>query len=320
VCTGSRKQKKGGEGEALEIAWIGIERDGTLKIDEAERCLKTGRVKLLALTCVSNVLGVVTPFKELTKLAHEYGALVLLDAAQLAAHHPIDVQDLDCDFLVFSGHKVYGPMGIGVLYGKEELLETMPPFLGGGGMIQEVHCTHFTPTHLPEKFEAGTPPVAEARGLHRALDWLSELGWENIQAHERELLAYAIKKLSELPFVEVLGPKDPQKITGCISFIVRINEQPLTSNLQRGAPLHPHDLTEYLGRKGVCLRAGHHCAMPLHQMLGVSATSRLSLAVYNTREELDRLSTVLAEAFHFFTHTPARQRERGIREKGEEIQ
>lgn len=316
-----RQQKEGEKRETLEIAWLGIERDGTLKLDEAEQILRTGRVKLVALTCVSNVLGVVTPFKELTQLAHAHGALVLLDAAQLAAHHPIDVQDFDCDFLAFSGHKVYGPTGIGILFGKEEHLKAMPPFLGGGTMIQEVFTTHFTPASLPEKFEAGTPPIAEAVGLHAALDWLAELGWGNVQAHEQELFTYALKKLSELPFVEVLGPKDSKRIMGCISFVVRCKRSSASSASSpssSSSTIHPHDLTEYIGRPStsfrrgsasprrtgqapaVCLRAGHHCAQPLHDFLGYPATTRLSIGIYNTKEDIDRMCEVLEEAFAFF--------------------
>lgn len=277
----------------IDVSWVGIERNGVLKMDEVENLLKSRTVKFVSLTCVSNVLGTVTPFKEIVKIAHAHGALCLLDAAQLAAHAPIDVQELDCDFLAFSGHKVYGPTGIGILFGKEEHLKAMPPFLGGGTMIQEVFTSHFTPASLPEKFEAGTPPIAEAIGLHAALNWLAELGWGNVQAHERELLRYALKKLAELPFIDVLGPKDPQKIAGCISFAC-----PAKPGGRSG--VHPHDLTEYIGRKGVCLRAGHHCTQPLHDFLGHRATSRLSVAVYNTKEDIDQMCEAIAEAYAFF--------------------
>ena len=189
-------------------------------------------------------------------------------------------------FLVFSGHKVYGPTGIGVLYGKENVLEAMPPFLGGGTMIQEVFTDHFTEAHLPDKFEAGTPPIAEARGLHGALDWLCDLGWENVQQHEEELMQYAVEKLSAIPFLELLGPEHR---VSCISFVT--------------PPVHPHDMTEYIGRKGICLRAGHHCTQPLHDFLGHPATSRMSVAVYNTKGDVDRMCEVLEEAYAFFVGT-----------------
>jgi cysteine desulfurase / selenocysteine lyase len=280
----------------IEIGWIGIQKDGTLRWDEAEKILKTGRVKLVCMTAVSNVLGVKTPYTYYTHIIHMHGARLLLDAAQLAAHSPIDVQEIDCDFLVFSGHKVYGPTGIGVLYGKEELLKGMPPFLGGGTMIQEVFTDRFTPANLPEKFEAGTPPIAEARGLHVALVWLEGLGWKNIQMHEKELMSYALRQLGELDFVEILGPKDPEKVTGCISFLC-----PAKPEGRSG--VHPHDLTEYCGRKGVCLRAGHHCCQPLHDFLGIPATTRMSVGVYNTKEDVDRACEAVREAYRFFTRS-----------------
>jgi cysteine desulfurase / selenocysteine lyase len=276
----------------IEVDWVGITNDGILNMQEYEEKLKTKNYTLITCTCVSNVLGTITPYREMTKLAHENGSLILLDAAQLAAHSPIDVQEIDCDFLVFSGHKVYGPTGIGVLYGKEELLKHMPPFLGGGTMIQEVFTDRFTPTDLPEKFEAGTPPIAEAVGLHRALAWITEIGWPHIQTHEKELMRSAIEKLEALDFITVLGPKDPQHMIGCMSFVTTRNQKPT---------LHPHDLTEYCGRKGVCLRAGHHCCQPLHDFLGVRATTRMSIGVYTTTSELQKACDVLKESFDYFT-------------------
>lgn len=275
----------------IEIDWIELNDDGTLNTEDANQKLTTKNYKLLSLTCVSNVLGTITPYKELTKIAHEHGAKVLLDASQLAAHSPIDVQQIDCDFLVFSGHKVYGPTGIGVLYGKEELLNAMPPFLGGGGMVQEVHQDGFTTAEPPDKFEAGTPPIAEAVGLHTALDWITEIDLEKIHSHEQELLSYAYKKLSALSFVNILSPEPKPEpdlaLASCISFTT--------------PPVHPHDLTDYLGKKGICLRAGHHCCQPLHDHLGVNATTRISVAVYNTKEEIESMIKKMEEAYHFFT-------------------
>lgn len=260
-----------------------------LKMDEAQKALELGNVKLVSLSCVSNVLGTITPYEEMVQLAHKNGTLVMLDAAQLAPHAPIDVQEIDCDFLVLSGHKIYGPTGIGVLYGKEELLSAIPPFLGGGTMIREVFTDRFTEAQLPEKFEAGTPPIAEARGLHAALEWIENIGWKSIQKHEKDLLSYSLKKLSELPFIKIIGIEGSKcdcKRIGCISFTT--------------PPVHPHDLTEFCGRKGVCMRAGHHCAQPLHDHLGISATTRLSIGIYNTKEDIDRACRVIEEAYTFF--------------------
>lgn len=288
----------------IEVEWVSIDPDGTLNMDDLNEKLKTKTVKLVALTCVSNVLGVVTPYKEVVRLAHKYGAVCLLDAAQLVSHRSIDVQDLDCDFLVFSGHKVYGPTGIGVLFGKEEHLRAMPPFLGGGSMIQEVHRTNFIPSDLPDKFEAGTPPIAEACGLHAALDWLENLGWKDIHSHEESLLAYALQMLSALPFLEVLGPKDATKIVSCISFVTQIPSDPVKIDVTELKGVHPHDLTDYMGKKGVCLRAGHHCAQPLHRFLRHPATTRLSVGIYNTEEDLTLMAEVLREGYQFFAGSP----------------
>jgi len=268
----------------IEIEWIGIDEHGALKMEDADRIIASGSVKLMCITCVSNVYGIHTDYIRLTHDIHTHGGKVLLDAAQLAPHAPIDVQEIDCDFLVFSGHKVYGPMGIGVLYGKQKFLDAMPPALGGGMMIENVTCSSFDPTHAPEKFEAGTPPVAEARGLHVALDWLTEIGWETIQAHEKEIYDYAHKKLSELPFITILGPTCNS--SSCLSFT--------------STPVHPHDLTEYCGRKGICMRAGHHCAQPLHNALKVSASTRMSFGVHNTKEDIDRACEMIKEAWEFF--------------------
>ena len=208
-------------------------------------------------------------------MAHKAGAVVLIDAAQAVAHMPFDVQAIDCDFLVFSGHKLYGPTGIGVLYGKKKLLERMPPFLGGGMMIREVTKDGFTPSDLPAKFEAGTPPIAEAIGLKAAIDWISQFRWDDIEAHEQSLLQHAKKTLQQIPGLHLLpSTHHPSPITnhGCISFIIE--------------GIHPHDLTEILGQQGICMRAGHHCCMPLHKRLGTMASTRLSVGIYNTQEEI----------------------------------
>lgn len=239
-------------------------------------------VKLVAITGLSNVLGIQPPLKQIIDDAHKKGAVVLVDAAQLAAHDSIDVQNLDCDFLAFSGHKVYGPTGIGVLFGKRELLKNMPPFLGGGMMIGEVTEQSFTPADPPARFEAGTPPITEAIGLHTALEWLENIPLTDRKAHEATLLSRAHKILTEISGLRILGSADVEKIHSCISFTVD--------------GVHPHDLTELLSREGFHLRAGHHCAQPLHRHLGITASTRLSVALYNTTDEIDAFKPALEKA------------------------
>lgn len=280
------------ERKGIEIAWLECDKSGRIAPAHFKNILAKGRVKLLSITAQSNVLGVCPPLKELIDLAHEAGALVLVDAAQSVAHHQTDVQALDCDFLAFSGHKLYGPTGIGVLYGKKDLLQSMPPFLGGGSMIQEVRDDGFTPADLPQKFEAGTPPIAQAVGLASAISWLSQFSWEDIEAHERVLLEAALTMLRSIQGITILGPafakasagrSGPTKdISGCISFTID--------------GVHPHDLTEILGRQGICLRAGHHCTQPLHRRLNITASTRLSVGIYNTVEEITALGEALPQA------------------------
>jgi cysteine desulfurase/selenocysteine lyase len=260
------------EERGVELRWVDVDDRGRLKMEEFERALADKRVKLVAVTGQSNVLGVRPPLGEMIKRAHGSGALVLIDAAQLIGHHQVDVSALDCDFLAFSGHKLYGPTGIGVLYGKEKHLRAMPPFLGGGQMIQEVHQDHFTAADIPAKFEAGTMPLAEAAGLHAAIDWLEQCDWSDIEAHERTLLEAALEELAKIPGVRVLGSANAAEISGCVSFATD--------------GIHPHDLTEILGRRGICLRAGHHCTQPLHRRLGITASTRLSVGIYNTVNEI----------------------------------
>jgi cysteine desulfurase / selenocysteine lyase len=279
----------------INIEWVHL-KNGELDIEELKSKIAEFNPKLVTITCASNVTGILTPYKEIISLAHSAGAKILLDAAQLVPHRGINVQDIDCDFLVFSGHKVYGPTGIGVLYGKEKLLEDMPAFLGGGSMIQEVTEEGFLETHLPDKFEAGTPPIAQAIGLGAAIDWISDIGWKAIEKHEEELRKYAFDKLSEIEFVEILPfdavyPEQSRRTQddmhiGCVSFITK--------------EIHPHDLTEYLGSKGICLRAGHHCAQPLHKYLGHTASTRMSLGIYNSKEDIDKMCEAIAEAYEFF--------------------
>ena len=273
----------------IELSWIDIDERGVLRYDQYAEELHRGNVRLVAITGQSNVLGLQLDLYRIIAAAHAAGALVLIDVAQLIAHHPINVRELACDFLVFSGHKLYGPTGIGVLYGKHDLLEKMPPMLGGGGMIQNVAECSFTTLDPPARFEAGTPPVAEAVGLAAAIDWMAQFSWEDIQIHEQQLLERAGEILSPIQGLTILpsfkSPTTyhlPPTTSGCLSFTID--------------GLHPHDLTDILGKEGICLRAGHHCAQPLHRRLGITASTRLSVALYNTIEEIDRLHAAIERA------------------------
>ncbi len=240
------------------IRYLPIREDGTLAMEQLGEFLSE-RTKLFAFTAASNVLGTITPVKELVEAAHSVGAITMVDGAQLVPHMPADVQSLDCDFLAFSSHKMCGPTGIGVLYGKRRLLENMPPFMGGGDMIRRVTFDGFIPNDLPWKFEAGTPRIAEAIGLGAAVDYLTTLGLEAIHTHERAVTDYALEALSDVPGLTILGPSGSQR-GGLVAFTMD--------------GLHPHDIAEILDKKGIAIRAGHHCAMPLHQRLGISATAR----------------------------------------------
>ena len=269
------------ETRGIELRWVDIEDDGTLRVEDLERHLADGKAKLVATTALSNVLGVRPPMREIIPMAHTHGALVLVDAAQSVAHEKIDVQAWDCDFLAFSGHKLYGPTGIGVLYGKRELLKLMPPMLGGGMMIHEVTTDSFTPADPPARFEGGTPAIAEAIGLGAAIEWIKQFSWDDIAAHEQDLLGAARRSLSTIRGMRVLGP---EQTTGCLGFVMD--------------GLHPHDLTEMLGREGICLRAGHHCAEPLHRRLGIPASTRLSVGIYNTLNDIERVAPAIERASH----------------------
>lgn len=270
------------ENRSIGLDWLPITDDGYIDTKETEMILKKGRTKLVAVSGLSNVLGTLQPLEEIIRIAHQNGAAVLVDASQLAAHEMIDVQKLDCDFLAFSGHKTYGPTGIGVLFGKAELLKKMPPFLGGGDMIQVVTAEGFTPAELPRKFEAGTVAAADAAGLSAALQWMERASMKAIQKHEASLITHALASLKKIKGLKILGTTDPEKRIGCISFVIE--------------GIHPHDLTDVMGKEGVCLRAGHHCTQPLHKLLGISASTRLSVAAYNTVEEIDRCIASLQKA------------------------
>jgi cysteine desulfurase/selenocysteine lyase len=257
----------------VRLEFIPVLDDGLLDL-EAYRLLLKQSPKLVSFTHMSNVLGTITPAAEIIKLAHEAGAITVLDAAQSVPHTKVDVQALDVDFMAFSAHKMCGPTGIGVLYGKTKLLEDMPPFLGGGDMIKEVKLRSFRPNTVPSKFEAGTPAIAESVGFGAAVDYLSSIGMDEIAGHEHEIIEYALERLEEVPGLKIFGPPASQK-GGVASFTFD--------------GIHPHDVAQILDRDGVAVRAGHHCAQPLHEKFGISATTRASFYLYSTKEEVDTL-------------------------------
>ncbi len=267
-----------------ELAYVSVTSAGHLDLESLDYLLQ-GPVKIVAFTHVSNVLGTVNPAREIIALSHAAGARVLVDAAQSVPHLPVDVEALDCDFLAFSGHKMCGPTGIGVLYGRSELLEDMPPFLSGGGMIRRVGREEAIWSDLPWKFEAGTPAITEAVGLGAAVDYLSGMGMEAVWLHEQELAAYAVERLEEAPGVHVIGPLTGERC-GVVAFAVE--------------SIHPHDLAQVLDGEGVAIRAGFHCAQPLHARLGLEATARASFYLYNIREEVDRLVEGIQKAQSWF--------------------
>ncbi|MGO9820509.1 MAG: SufS family cysteine desulfurase [Solirubrobacteraceae bacterium] len=262
-----------------ELAYVPVNDDGQLDGEAFERLLSRGP-KLLAVVHVSNVLGTINPVQEITARAHEAGAVVVVDGSQAVPQLPVDLQAIDADFYAWTGHKAYGPTGIGVLHGRRELLERMPPFISGGHMIKMVGDTESTWTDLPHKYEAGTSQIAEAIGLGVAVDWIAEIGIEQIREHEQALVADALTRLAEVPGIELHGPMNASERGALVSFVLD------------GA--HPHDVGEILGREGVCVRTGHHCTQPLMRRLGATATTRASYAVHNTTADTDRLIEGLA--------------------------
>ncbi len=273
------------ERTGAKIKVVPITDDGLLDMDAFERLL-TERVKIVAVTHVSNVLGTINPVHEICRKAHEVGAMVLVDGAQAAPHLPVDVQAIGCDFYALSGHKMCGPTGVGALYGRKELLEAMPPFLGGGEMIRTVTFEQTTFNDVPYKFEAGTPPIAQAVGLGVAVDYLTKIGIERIRAHEVELVTYALERLREIDDITIYGAAPPEQRGGVIAFNI--------------GNIHPHDLATFLDAHGICIRAGHHCAQPLMRRLNVAATARASFYLYNTPDEIDALVEALQQAVKFF--------------------
>jgi cysteine desulfurase/selenocysteine lyase len=268
------------------LAFFPVDEGGCCDMATFDRLISHDSVKLVAVTQMSNVMGTVTPVGEIAAKAHAAGATVLIDGAQAVPHMPTDVQAFDVDFLAFSGHKMLGPTGIGVLYGKRHILQAMPPFLTGGDMIRQVTFEGAEWNDLPWKFEAGTPAIAEAIGLGVAVDYLNALGMHNVRKHEIELTTYAFKRLSQVEGLRIYGPHDPTARGGVVAFTL--------------GDIHPHDIASVLDHEGIAIRAGHHCAMPLHQKLGLSATARASFYVYTRPSEIDRLAEALDKVRKLF--------------------
>lgn len=282
--------------QGIKIRVIPISDEGELILDGIDDFFNE-KTRIVSLTHVSNVLGTINPVKDIIRIAHAHGVPVLIDGAQSTPHFRVDVQDLDCDFFAFSGHKIYGPTGIGVLYGKEEWLEKLPPYMGGGEMIKTVTFEHTTFNDLPYKFEAGTPDYVASTGLAKALDYVSSIGLDAIESHEKDLTAYAMKRMMEIPGMKIFGPKDINQHDAVISFLVSL---PPTGEAGRGAFIHHLDMGTLLDRLGIAIRTGHHCAEPLMHRLGIEGTCRASFALYNTREEVDALVSAILRIQQMF--------------------
>jgi cysteine desulfurase/selenocysteine lyase len=273
------------EEKGIRLEFIPVTEDGLLDLD-VYRTLLGQNPRLVAFTHMSNVLGTVNPADEMIKLAHQVDAMTLLDAAQSIPHLGVDVQSLDADFVAFSAHKMVGPTGIGALYGKEDVLDKMPPFMGGGDMIKVVKLRSFKPNDLPYKFEAGTPAIAETAGFGAAVDYLSRLGMDNIARHEHEITEYALERLEEIPGLKLMGPLSADKKGGVASFTLD--------------QVHPHDVAQILDGDGIAVRAGHHCAQPLHEKFGIPASTRASFYLYSTKEEVDMLVEGIYKVKRYF--------------------
>jgi len=271
--------------KGIVLKYVDVDDDGRLRMEQYDELI-TKRTKIVTVAHVSNVLGTINDVKEIAKRAHEVGAVCVVDAAQSVPHMPVDVQALDCDFLAFSGHKMLGPTGIGILYGKKEMLEATEPLLGGGEMISEVHLGTAKWNDVPYKFEGGTPPIAEAIGLGAAVDYLSRLAMPAVRAHEMDVTAYALEKLAKIPGLRIYGPRNVNERGGVISFTME--------------KAHPHDIASILDVEGVCIRSGHHCAQPLMDRYDLAATARASFYVYNDVEDADRLAAALHKVNEVF--------------------
>ena len=269
----------------VKIEFVSITSEGYLDLDHYQSLLNK-QPKLVAFTHMSNVLGTINPVKPIIEMAHKVGALTLVDAAQSIPHFHVDVNYIETDFLAFSAHKMCGPTGIGVLFGRETILEKMDPFLGGGDMIKKVTFEGFIPNEIPYKFEAGTPAVAEAIGLGAAVDYLISIGMDVLAEHEQHLTRYALDCLHNIPWIKILGPNSDYR-GGVVSFVVD--------------DVHPHDVAQILDSEGIAVRAGHHCAMPLHQKLGIPASTRASFYLYNSKDEIDKLVIALQKVKQIFS-------------------
>ena len=268
------------------LEYVGIDENGFLDLEHLIELISSKKVRLVSLSHMSNVLGTIVPIERIIKIAHENDIPVLVDGAQSVPHMPVNVENMDCDFLVFSAHKMLGPTGVGVLYAKKELLEKMRPFMGGGDMIKEVFKFHTNYNEVPYKFEAGTPNIADVVGFGAAIDYLEKIGMENIRKHEIDLTEYALESILSINHLTVYGPRDPNYRGGVISFNI--------------ADIHPHDLATIMNDHGIAIRSGHHCAQVLMQRLDVPATSRASFYIYNTKEEIDKFVNAIKEAGRIF--------------------
>jgi cysteine desulfurase / selenocysteine lyase len=268
------------------LEYVGIDGNGFLDLEYMIELISSRKVKLVSLSHMSNVLGTIVPIERIIKIAHEHDIPVLVDGAQSVPHMPINVKNMDCDFLVFSAHKMLGPTGVGILYGKKEYLDKMAPFMGGGDMIKEVFKFHTNYNDVPYKFEAGTPNIADVVGFSAAIEYLEKIGMENIRKHEIYLTEYALESMSSLDYITVYGPRDTKYRGGVISFNI--------------ADIHPHDLATIMNDHGIAIRSGHHCAQVLMERLDVPATSRASFYIYNTKEEIDKFVNAIKEAGRIF--------------------
>ncbi|MFL6357715.1 MAG: cysteine desulfurase [Nitrososphaeraceae archaeon] len=272
--------------KGAKLDYIGIDNNGYLNMEDCKKYLQRDKVKLLSISHMSNVLGTIVPINEIIEMAHQNGILVMVDGAQSVPHMPVDVQDMDCDFMVFSAHKMLGPTGVGVLYAKKEILNEMQPFIGGGDMIKEVHKHKTIYNDLPYKFEGGTPNIAGVIGFGAAVDYLKRIGMHNVREHEIEITSYAIKAIADIKGIILYGPSDANHRGGVVAFNI--------------GDIHPHDLATIMNDHGIAIRSGHHCAQVLMERLDIAAASRTSFYIYNTKEEVDKFINALGEARRIF--------------------